>query len=203
VRRALGAKLLSFALAGFTSEVCRLSVGSREPQGRQMARTPPMDSNKAGAYTPRRELKLFGVVSVGNTLLIAMSLICVIPPIAIAIWAYKFFGPQGITEQKAIAGKIQGIEWEYRYKNLATPFLLTATAAGYPLRLVALPTNDRHFPYLWLELSLQWQLDETKDQFFEIGTAKPIVSCAAVRKLLDTEKVTLAAQRFLQDNCQS
>jgi len=158
------------------------------------------------AYTPRHELKLFGLFSVGKMFAaVALSFIAILAA-GMAIWAYGFFGPRGITEQKAIWGSMQGIEWKYRDKQLATPFLLTIPTAGYTLHLLALSTRNKRFPYLWLELSLQWKLDDSPNQFFmmniETPLDRPVVSCIAIDKLLARENVTPAATRFLKNSCQ-
>jgi len=123
--------------------------------------------------------------------------------LAAASWAWSFFGPRGFTNQKAIWSAMQGVEAEYRDKEIATPFLLTVSAAGYPLHLVAFRTSSETLPYMWVELSLEWKIEESSDHFFRMGgNVKPLVACAAVQKLITQEKVTQAAQRFLNENCQ-
>jgi hypothetical protein len=123
--------------------------------------------------------------------------------LGLSIWAWGFFGPRGFTEQKAIWATMQEVELRYRDKNIATPFLLTVPAAGYPLHLTALQTGDKNFPYSWVELSLQWKIDGSHEQFFMMGPDKPVVPCAAVQELMSREKMTVAAQHFLTANCQA
>jgi hypothetical protein len=119
-----------------------------------------------------------------------------------AVFAYGYFGPGGVAEQQSILGSMQGIEMEYRAKILATPFSLDIVSGGNKLRLVAIGTFDRRFPYAWIEVSRQQKIDDSIFSFFMVGrNPKLDVSCSQVSAFLSKEFTVPAVSSYLKQQC--
>jgi hypothetical protein len=117
---------------------------------------------------------------------------------AFAFWVYNFFGPNGVTDQKAIYGDLQVTEFNFRDKKIDTPFLTKTKNDQLPA--VAVETNDKAFPYTWIVLTRENNNDQ--DGVFKIGSSAPLkITCAEVQEILKKEKVSPKVALYLQRQC--
>jgi hypothetical protein len=111
-------------------------------------------------------------------------------------YGWKLFGSGGLTDQKAIYAIMQAIELDYRYKVISTPFLIEESS----IRLVAVASEDKNFPYIWIALNRINPTDP--DGVYKVGTSRPKkISCAEVATVLRQPSISESAKAFLRRNC--
>ena len=112
------------------------------------------------------------------------------------IYAWMLFGNQGIAEQKAIYSTMQGIEIKYREKAVSTPFILEESG----LRVIALPSQDGKFPYVWIALNQDNPSDA--DGVYRVGTTLPKkIDCTQLSGVINDEKVLQKVRAFFKRQC--
>ena len=113
-------------------------------------------------------------------------------------YAWTLFGNQGMTDQKAIYSTMQGIEIDYRNKDVSTPFFLEESG----LRVIALPSQDEKFPYVWVALNQNNPSDA--DGVYRVGTTLPKkIDCVLLNGVLNDEKVLQNVRVFIKHQCSS
>ncbi|ATQ66730.1 MULTISPECIES: hypothetical protein [Methylosinus] len=111
-------------------------------------------------------------------------------------YCWKLFGVDGVTDQKATYAAMQGVELFYRDKVIAPPFLVEQNG----LRLLAIPSEDEKFPYIWIALNRKSPTD--LDGVYKVGAGRPKkISCAKIASVFDQPGISESAKAFLRTNC--
>ncbi len=126
-----------------------------------------------------------------------LALLAVFVLLAIVLLYFRIFGPGSEIYQKSIYAEIQGVELQYRNRELSTPVVLDSVGTQ-KLRVAGFKTDDKNFPYAWLALTLE---NPDRGIYMVPGDAKLEVSCASINGLLEKEKSTAAAVSFLKNQC--
>jgi hypothetical protein len=116
-------------------------------------------------------------------------------------WKGFIAGDRGTLEltQKTIWADLQSIEYEHRSDHHSTPpVLLKGKVGAEKYDVLGLPTNDKHFPFVWIVLGANAGANGI---FAMPQNTHFTIECNYLGKLGASEKIDDKVRALLQEHC--
>jgi len=128
--------------------------------------------------------------------LVAIGVTASIVIMVLTIWSWRFFGPGGFIEGKAIFSQLQNLEVGHRHDRLHTPQVFATYDTVGPVVVVA--TLDRDFPYAWIAATIPFCDNEL---CMVGGGAHLDINCSDIAQLETQIRIAPPVLGMLRGSC--